>query len=88
MVHSGAFNTHLLHSSLGGSPRRNWLYFNYAKLATGLVIFSPVFALLPLSKSARVDVQFYWVVGALVLSPMARYYREKSVKASRREKVA
>jgi hypothetical protein len=51
------------------------------------VIFTPLFSILPLSREARVDIRFYWVVCALVLSPMARYYREYSVKKkSRREK--
>jgi hypothetical protein len=82
----GVFNTYLLHSSLSEESQRNWLYFNYLKVTTAAIIFTPLFSLLSFSKSAKVDIQFYWIVCALIISPMARYYREFSVMKKNQKK--
>ena len=44
--------------------------------------------MLPISAPARIDIQFYWMVLALLLSPFARFYREYFVakEKERREK--
>jgi hypothetical protein len=49
--------------------------FHWAKAITAIIVFNPLLAYLPISKQMRIDLQFYWLIVILILSPFARYYR-------------
>jgi len=53
--------------------------YQHTKTLTAVIIFTPLGNLLPLSVEGKIDLQFYWMVLALLLSPFARFYREHFV---------
>ena len=59
-----------------GEKRKLWVAFNHIKALTAVLIFTPIAKLLPWTVETKINVQFYWMVAALVLSPFARFYRE------------
>jgi hypothetical protein len=58
-----------------GEKRKLWIGFNHLKALTALAIFTPIIKLFGLSPQAKIDVQFYWMLMALIVSPFARFYR-------------
>ena len=58
-----------------GEKRKLWIGFSHLKLLTAIVLFTPLAKLLNFDKQTKIDVQFYWMVAALLLSPFARFYR-------------
>ena len=60
-----------------GEKRKLWIGFHHLKLLTALVIFTPVVKHLPLTLEGRIDLQFYWMVAAILVSPFMRFYREQ-----------
>lgn len=78
----------LMHPSQMGAKKKLWMHFHHLKLATAIVLFTPLITVLPISKSLRINLQFYWVIISLLLAPMARYYREYNMmrERERREK--
>ena len=71
-----------------GERRKLWVAYSHIKALTAVILFSPLVKVLPISATARIDIQFYWMILALVLSPFARFYREHFVakEKERREK--
>lgn len=59
-----------------GEQRKLWVAFNHVKLLTALILFTPIVKILPATAEEMIDVKFYWMVMALLLSPFARFYRE------------
>ena len=59
-----------------GAKRQLWIGFNHLKLLTAVAIFTPLVKYLPLSLEGRIDLQFYWMIVAVVISPFMRFYRE------------
>jgi hypothetical protein len=51
-----------------------------------VLIFTPLGNLLPLTMEGKIDLQFYWMVVALLVSPFARFYREHFVALERERK--
>jgi hypothetical protein len=62
-----------------GEKRKLWLGYNHLKALTAIVLFTPIVKAFPLAVKTRIDIQFYWMVFALLLSPFARFYREHFV---------
>jgi hypothetical protein len=62
-----------------GEKRKLWVGYHHLKLLTAVVIFTPLAKMLPISVETRINVQFYWMVMALLCSPFARFYREHFV---------
>lgn len=71
-----------------GERRKLWVAFNHIKALTAIILFTPIIKLIPISAEDTIDIKFYWMVLALVLSPFARFYREHFVakEKERREK--
>lgn len=59
-----------------GEHRKAWVGFHHLKLATALFLFTPVIKLFPISQEVKINLRFYWLVTALLLSPFFRFYRE------------
>lgn len=59
-----------------GSKRQLWINFHWFKAIMSILVFSPLLHLLSFGKQLRIDIQFYWLIAILILSPFARYYRE------------
>jgi hypothetical protein len=59
-----------------GEKRKLWLGYNHFKALTAILLFTPISKIFPFSVKTKIDIQFYWMVVALLLSPFARYYRE------------
>lgn len=59
-----------------GENRKLWIGFHHLKTLTAVLIFTPIAKILPISVETRINIQFYWMVLALLLSPFARFYRE------------
>ncbi len=59
-----------------GEKRKLWIGFHHLKLLTSIVLFTPIVKVLPITVETRIDIQFYWMIAALILSPFARFYRE------------
>ena len=59
-----------------GERRKLWVAYHHLKALTAVMLFSPLVKVLPISVEGRIDVQFYWIVMVLLLSPFARFYRE------------
>jgi hypothetical protein len=70
-----------------GEKKKAWIFFHHLKFATAIVLFTPVITLFPISKATRINIQFYWIIGSLVMAPMARYYREYSMMQERERRV-
>lgn len=66
-----------------GKKKKAWIIFHHLKFLTAILLFTPMKTFLPISKSLRIDIQFYWITTSLVLAPMARYYREYSMMRER-----
>jgi hypothetical protein len=62
-----------------GENRKLWIAFNHIKALSAIVLFTPIIKALPITAEATIDMKFYWMVGALLLSPFARFYREHFV---------
>jgi hypothetical protein len=58
-----------------GEKRKLWLAYNHSKALTAIILFTPLVKLFPMALQTRIDLQFYWMVFALLLSPFARFYR-------------
>jgi hypothetical protein len=58
-----------------GDKKKEWMLFHHVKLVTAILLFTPLFKLIPFSKGFKLNLQFYWIVAALILAPMMRYYR-------------
>ena len=71
-----------------GERRKLWVAFNHIKALTAIILFTPIIKIIPISAEDTIDIKFYWMVLALVLSPFARFYREHFVakEKERREK--
>jgi hypothetical protein len=71
-----------------GENRKLWVAFNHIKALTAILIFTPIIKALPFTVESRIDIKFYWMITALLLSPFARFYREYFVakEKERREK--
>jgi hypothetical protein len=71
-----------------GEQRKLWVSFNHVKALTAILLFTPIIKVLPITLESRINIQFYWMVTALLLSPFARFYREYFVakEKERREK--
>ena len=69
-------NTFILSPKEMGERRKLWLSYNHIKAFTAVLLFTPIIKLIPISVEDRIDIQFYWMVAALLLSPFARFYRE------------
>lgn len=71
-----------------GEKRKLWLAYNHTKALTAIIIFTPLAKMLPITVEEKIDVQFYWMLIVLVLSPFARFYREHfvAVEKSKRER--
>lgn len=63
-----------------GERRKLWISYSHIKLLTAVLLFTPINKFLPISVKQRIDIQFYWMVAALLLSPFARFYREYFVE--------
>lgn len=61
---------------MGDQKKKLWIGFNHLKALTALILFTPLVKIFPISLETRIDIQFYWMVLALLLSPFARFYRE------------
>jgi len=59
-----------------GEKRKLWLGYNHLKALTAILLFTPISKAFPFSVKTKIDIQFYWMVAALLLSPFARFYRE------------
>ena len=59
-----------------GDKRKLWLAYNHFKALTAIVLFTPLVKLFPMALQTRIDLQYYCMVFALLLSPFARFYRE------------
>jgi hypothetical protein len=59
-----------------GERRKLWLAYNHTKALTAIILFTPIIKAVPITLEARIDIQFYWMVLALLMSPFARFYRE------------
>ncbi len=59
-----------------GDKRHLWINFHWVKAILSILIFSPLLHLLSCPKLVMIDIQFYWLITILILSPFARYYRE------------
>ena len=72
-----------------GEKRKLWIAYCHLKALTATILFSPLVKFLPLTVQGKIDIQFYWMVLALILSPFARYYREHYVakENEKREKI-
>lgn len=70
-----------------GDQRKPWVGFHHLKLLTAAVIFTPVMSVVPLSSECKIDVQFYWMVIMLLLSPFARFYREHYTALEKEKRV-
>jgi hypothetical protein len=71
-----------------GERRKLWVAFNHIKALTAIILFTPIIKLIPISAEDTIDIKFYWMVLALLMSPFARFYREHFVakEKERREK--
>lgn len=87
MRYLGLVNTYLLSPKDMGEPRKLWVGFHHLKLLTALVIFTPLVKVLPISLESRIDIQFYWMVTMLLLSPFARFYREHFVALEKEKRI-
>ena len=76
---------HLLHPGLMGDNKKPWLMFHYVKLISAIILFTPLVKLLPLSGGVKVEMQFYWILLACVLAPLAKYYREFMMRERERK---
>lgn len=61
---------------MGDQKKKLWIGFNHLKALTALILFTPLVKIFPISLETRIDIQFYWMVLALLFSPFARFYRE------------
>jgi hypothetical protein len=61
---------------MGDQKKKLWISFNHVKALTAIIFFTPLVKIFPISLETRIDIQFYWMVLALLLSPFARFYRE------------
>lgn len=59
-----------------GEQRKLWITYNHLKALTAIILFTPIIKAVPLTLESRIDIQFYWMIVALLLSPFARFYRE------------
>jgi hypothetical protein len=62
-----------------GERRKLWVAFNHIKALTAIILFTPIIKLIPISAEDTIDIKFYWMVLALLMSPFARFYREHFV---------
>lgn len=69
-----------------GDKRKLWIGYNHLKALTAIIIFSPLVKVLPITVQGKIDIQFYWMVLALILSPFARFYREHFVAKEKERK--
>lgn len=58
-----------------GNKRKLWVGFHHIKLLSGAILFSPIHNLLIKNLETKIDLQFYWIILALLASPFARFYR-------------
>lgn len=69
-----------------GEKRKLWVAFNHLKALTAVLLFTPIVKIFPITLETRIDIQFYWMVSALLLSPFARFYREFFVSKEKERK--
>ena len=71
----GFVNTFLLQPKKMGERRKLWISWNHIKLLITLVLFSPIYKLIPPLSDNLIYARFYWLVVVALLSPAARFYR-------------
>lgn len=58
-----------------GDRRKLWISWNHIKLLITLILFSPIYKLIPPLGDNLMNWRFYWLIIVGLLSPAARFYR-------------
>jgi hypothetical protein len=69
-----------------GEKRKLWISYHHIKLITAVVLFTPILKLFTKDVETKINLQFYWMILALLLSPFARFYREHYVAKEKETK--
>ena len=75
VILSGVVNTVLMRPKDMGDNRQLWMVYHHLKTLTGVALVTPVNKMLHVDVATKINMQFYWMLAIMLLSPLARFYR-------------